>query len=205
MTPRALGPLALLALALACGPAPAPKPIAPPAAQADPFDPSGKWPHFTSNRFGVIVSLPDGKGWRIDDHSKPYLTATHAATSSELTLATWFDDELMSRSRCESRARLDKLFPDIDFEEVEDARVEEPEGFDTRLLVAVEPKAKPGVIIGHVIAVGGYIKKCLFFHFQTEVKEGDKDVLSARLALVRTRVLGEMKLAKIEDVPREKR
>ncbi len=196
---------ALVGALLACSPAiPLPqKPIDPPTeASTDLADPSAKWARFVSTRFGVSMPLPDGKSWKIDDHSRAVLTATHDTTRSSITLRTWTDDELQSRQRCEVRARLDRIFPDAELETVADDHVAEPPSYDTRLWIAIEPRA--GAVIGHVIAIGGFVRRCIFFHFQTEVASGQEQLLSTRLALVRARVWQDIELGSINSIPKER-
>ena len=60
---------------------------------------------FVSLRFGLKLPLPDGKGWRIDDHGASWLVATHGASGSELVLKVWREEAMMNRGRCEERAR----------------------------------------------------------------------------------------------------
>src|SRR5262245_42562151 len=92
----ALGQLAAaVAAALftaACGPAaqppppPPPTPTAAPAAERASDLETGKVGEFHSKRFQITLPLPDGRAWKIDDHSGTWLVATHAASSSELAV-----------------------------------------------------------------------------------------------------------------------
>lgn len=164
--------------------------------------------HFHSKRFSLTIPLPDGKAWRIDDHTSDAFVATHAATSSTLTVSVLADpDELMTRQKCESLARQQKLVPaKAAFRTVADERTYAMESFDTRVWVAIEPPATPAQpLAGHVFAFGGYIHKCFFFHYATSVPStSGEEILSSRLALARTRILGEMKVDEFAEVPRQK-
>jgi hypothetical protein len=196
--------IALALVLCACGTPAAPKPVpVPPPPKLDLVDPSLTWPRFVSTRFGVTLALPDGKGWKIDDHKKPYLYATHEPTHSVVVIKAWSDDALQSRQTCETTARLENLFPDAELVTAEEVHVAEPPSFDTRLLVAVETHGQKGAT-GHVIAIGGYIRRCLFFHFWSDVPAGQEDLLLTRLALARTRIFGQLQLGNIDTVPREK-
>jgi len=198
--------LALVGL-VACGPAIVqPQPVQPPTPTSDGsalLDTSTHWPHFVSTRFGISLSLPDGKNWKIDDHTKPFLWATHEASQSSIVVRAWSDDDLMSRQRCEAKAREMGIFPDAELETVADDHVAEPPQYDTRMWVAIEPRGSRG-LGGHVIAVGGFVRRCIFFHFDTVVPPGKEDVLSARLALARARIFKGIELGSIDAVERER-
>ena len=152
---------------------------------------------------GHASSLPDGKAWTIDDHTKPFLFATHEASQSSLVVRAWSDDDLMSRQRCETRTRELGIFPDAELETVADDHVTEPAGYDTRLWIAIDPRGSRG-LVGHVIAVGGYVRRCIFFHFETVVPAGKEDVLTSRLALARARIWKGLELGSIQAVERER-
>lgn len=205
MAYQGLTAVALTVALAACGP-PAPvaqNPVTPAPASSDLVDPAPHWQHFVSSRFGVSMGLPDGKSWRIDDHTKPFLFATHEGSRSSIVLRTWSDDELQSRQRCELKAREMQIFPDAELETVADDHVAEPTSYDTRLWIAIEPRGAAG-IAGHVIAVGGFVRRCLFFHFETLVPQGQEQALSARLALARMRIFGALELGHIDSVPKER-
>lgn len=195
----------------ACGGAPAPEPALPVAtsasaapAPAAPFPDEPKLRHFHSKRFGLVLPLPDGQRWKIDDHSRTELVATHAGTSSKLTIGVFADPELMSRQKCEEKARERKLVPTAEMRTVEQQIVTGPEAYDTRVLIAIEP-GSGGKIVGHVLAFGGFLRKCLFFHFESEVASpNDEEVLSSRLATARVRVLDAIKIDPFPEPPREK-
>jgi hypothetical protein len=208
--------LAFAATLAACGSAPpastpAPVPGVAPSVSASPS--AGGFPNdlermkrFHSKRFGVVVPFPDGKAWRIDDHSKDQLVATHAATSSTVTIALVGDDDLMNRQKCEAKARAMSLVPKVDLRTVEDYVTVAMQDYDTRVWVAIEPPPDPTKkLVGHVFAFGGYLRKCLFFHYASEVTSSKgEDALSSRLAFAKTRMLGEMKADAFDEVPKDK-
>jgi hypothetical protein len=212
---------AVLALVCACGPGAEPV-KAPTTATgaarsgADAFPrEETRWPRFHSVRFRLTVPLPDGKAWRIDDHSQPELHAVHDPTRSRLVIYTWNERELMNRARCEDRARDHGLVPGDPkrpLETVEDTSTVGPEAFDTRIWVAVRPGGNAEApVLGHVFAFGAFIRRCLFVHFESEVPSAkDEEVLSSRLALVKVRLVGAIALdpERVTDgaeVPIEKR
>ncbi len=194
----------VLAFALVgCGPgepprAPAPATVVAATPDAFPLD-EARWPKFHSLRFRLSVPLPDGKGWKIDDHAQPELHAVHEPTRSRLVLFAWNESELMNRARCEERARNRGLVGD-GLTTVDEAVTVGPEAYDTRVWVAVKPgKDKTTPLVGHVFAFGAFIRRCLFVDFQSEVPSGkDEEALSNRLAVVKVRLLGGLSL----DAPR---
>jgi len=198
----------------ACGspPAQAPLPMAasasaaPVSSQAASFPEEKKLLHFHSKRFGLTLPLPDGRAWRIDDHKHVELVATHAATSSTLTVLSFTDPDLVNRQKCEEKAREKGLVPRAELRTVEDQVVTGPEAYDTRVWTAIEPPPTPSKpLVGHVIAFGGFLRKCLFFHFRSEVPTPrDEDVLSTRLAVMRLRVLDGIKVDPFIEPPKEK-
>jgi hypothetical protein len=202
--------IALVAASSACGDgAPAPPPRAPlaPAATVAAFpDEPGKLPRFHSKRFSLSFPLPDGRSWHIDDHSQPEIVATHAPTRSKLLVLLLPDHDLVNRQRCEAMAREHALVPTGDLRTVEDEVTVGPDAFDTRVWVALETGGAPErPLTGHVLAFGGMLRKCLVFHFTSEVASAqDEGVLSQRLAVARARILGEIKLDDFDAVPREK-
>ena len=199
------GALALLTL-VACGAPSAPAVSPPPraAAVAFPDDPR-PLARFHSARFALTLPLPDGPAWRIDDHSHDALVATHAPTRSRVALATFHAEDLVGRAQCEALARARKLVPAVELRTLEDVSGLTQQTFDTRTVVAVVPGTAPDQpLVGHVIAFGGFLRKCFVFDFSTEVDgAADEPVLSARLAYARARILGGLELDPFAAVHRE--
>jgi len=199
---------AALALAAACSPAPASPPVsaAPPKPAAAVFvDDPAPLPRYHSRRLGASIPLPGGRTWRIDDHSRPELVAAHSPTRSEVTFAVFRADELVGRRQCEALARARKLVPAGDLRTLEDDATYTQQTFDTRVWVAVEPGGGPDRgLVGHVMAFGGFLRKCFAFVFSTRVDgASDEPVLSARLAFARARILGGLELDAFDNVPRD--
>lgn len=163
------------------------------------------WGTAHSKRFALTVPLPEPKNWTLDDHSQRELTVRHAGTRSMLQIYATTEPSLVNRQRCEERARALGFVPAGKLTTVEDEVTIGPSAYDTRVWVALLPgPTERDPILGHVFAFGGYIRKCLFFHFQTEVASArDESALSARLALVRTRVFGALALDDFDSPPRE--
>jgi hypothetical protein len=160
---------------------------------------------FHSKRFALSLPLPEGHAWRIDDHSRPELVATHDPTRSRIVLAVVRMEELVGRQQCEALARERKLVPASRLTTIEDDDTVTQETFDTRVWVALEPLRGPGApIVGHVMAFGGFLRKCFVFDYSTSVDSAaQEDVLSARLAFARARILSGLSLDPFLLPPRE--
>jgi hypothetical protein len=157
---------------------------------------------FHSARFELTVPLPDGHAWKIDDHHGPLLVATHPATSATLTLGISEEPELTNRQKCEAAARTRGLVHDADFQTVDDEVIVGPGPYDSHIVVDAVPSTVPHhVLAGHVFLFGGYMKKCLFVHYETLVRDGeDATTLSDRLAVARLQILGGIRVEAF-DVP----
>ncbi|MBX3187632.1 MAG: hypothetical protein KF819_11480 [Labilithrix sp.] len=148
------------------------------------------WGRFHSKRFLFSFPLPDGKAWRIDDHSRPTLFAVHEATGSKLTIASTQEDELMNRQKCEARARDLGWIDSKTLTTVDDEVTVGPEAYDSRVWIALDAGKPGGSVEGHVYLFGAFIRRCLLVHLSTRVPSAsDDDVLSERLVLARTRIL----------------
>jgi hypothetical protein len=146
---------------------------------------------FVSLRFGLKLPLPDGKGWRIDDHGGSWLVATHAASGSELVLKVWREEAVTNRGRCEERARFWRKIPERESADiVEKHAVDVPSGFDTVVEVGViapalvGKKAKAGEDLrGVAMAFGGKGRRCFAWIYTTSAGgQGAEAVLGERLA-----------------------
>jgi hypothetical protein len=197
----------LVASLASCAPAhptphdPASSP-APPAVFAEDGKPLSR---FHSKRFALSLALPDGHAWRIDDHSRPELVATHAPTRSKIVVLVVRTEELVGRKQCEALARDRKLVPTSELTTIEDADTVTQETFDTRVWVALEAGHGPAApIVGHVMAFGGFLRKCFVFDYSTSVDgPAEEGVLSARLAFARARILSGLSLDPFLLPPRE--
>jgi hypothetical protein len=168
------------------------------------------WGRYRSKRFQLSFPLPDGKAWRIDDHSRPSLFALHEATSSRVWVQATQEDELVNRQKCEERARALGWVTSTTLTTVEDETTIGPEAYDSRIWVALDAAKPGGAIEGHVYLFGAFIRRCLLVHVSTRVPSAkDEDVLSERLALARARIVRALTLdpPRVTDeatVPRDK-
>jgi hypothetical protein len=195
---------------ISCAPPPAPP--APSASSFDAapraaatFDDSGApLPRYRSKRLGLSLPLPDGRAWRIDDHSRPELVATHAPTHSRVVVAVLRASENVGRTQCEDMAQAAHVVAEDALETLDDETAVTQGAFDTRVRVALRAGSGPrDRIVGHVMAFGGFLHKCYVFDFSTEVDGAAfEPALSARLAFARTRIFGGLELDPLEGVPR---
>jgi len=131
--------------------------------------------------------------------------ATHAPTRSRIVVTVARTEELVGRHQCEALARERKLIPTSELTTIEDDDTVTQETFDTRVWVALEPVRGPAApVVGHVMAFGGFLRKCFVFDYSTSVDSAaEADVLSARLAFARARILSGMSLDPFLLPPRE--
>jgi hypothetical protein len=204
--------LAALALAGCAEAAPPPLPPAPvataPAAPAPPPSFAGAWGTYHSERFSLLVPLPDGRAWRIDDHGGPWLSATHAASASSLLVRSWAEDGRASRPQCEERARLWRKLPErADAEVMQDRSVNAPDGFDTRVQVGLQPGKKPGdPISAFAVAFGSHVHRCFAWAYTTTAAGPGADAAVAeRLAAMLDGSLAKVVLENelVPRIPRE--
>lgn len=145
---------------------------------------------FHSKRFRLSLPLPDGRAWRIDDHSRPYLFATHEATRSRLSLIGTHEASLMNRERCENRAKELGFVPDASLSTVDDETSIVGGSYDARVRVAMGVDARTGALDGHVFLFGAFLRQCLLVHVETSVPSpGEEATLAARLAEARARIV----------------
>jgi hypothetical protein len=175
---------------------PATAPAEAPAAAATFDDAPVRLPRYRSKRLGFSLPLPDGRAWRIDDHSRPALVATHAATRSTVTVAVLWAPANVGRTECEAMAHDAHLVPEGALQTLDDETTVTQGTFDTRVRVALHAGNAPHEpLVGHVMAFGGSLRKCYVFDFATQVDgAADEPALSARLAFARTRILGGLEL-----------
>jgi hypothetical protein len=199
---------ALVALLGACA-APAPAPPAAPPRAPDPVafreDPA-PLPRYHSKRLALSIPLPDGRAWKIDDHSQPELVMRHDPTRSTIVAAILRADDLVGRNQCEQMAREAHLLPREDLRLLEDQVTLTQGSYDTRIRVGLVPGPRPdSPIVGYVVAVGGFLRKCYVFSFATSIdRAADEAVLSSRLAFARERILGGLSLDAFATVPRDR-
>jgi hypothetical protein len=88
---------------------------------------------------------------------------------------------------------------------VEDRVAITQETFDTRIRVTLEPgNGTNRSLGGRVMAFGGFLRKCFVFVYTTNVDAvTDEAILSSRLAVARTRILGGLELEPFDVVPRD--
>ena len=172
--------------AIGCGAAAvdAPPRAAPPQPLAGADLRGGPFADLRSERFGVGFALPDGRAWQVDDQRAHWLTASHAASESQLLVRTWREDENATHERCEAKARLWRDLPKREGADVfARRRVDVPRGFDTRLELGVVPAPAGAPAGGFALAFGGSAKRCFAFVYTTRAAgAGAERLLAERLA-----------------------
>ncbi len=184
--------------------------LPPPSSRAPEYaNDDASWGRFHSKRFQLSVPLPEGKSWKVDDHSKPDLVAVHQATSSRLAITATQEEELMNRERCETRAKNLGWVP-ARLTTVDEQVVTGPEAYDSRIWVALDAGKPGGGVEGHVFLFGAFLRRCLLVHLTTAVPSAkDEEVLAARLALATSRIVKAITLDPLRttdsaEVPRDK-
>ena len=168
------------------------------------------WGKFHSKRFQLSVPLPEGKSWKVDDHSKSDLVAVHTATSSRLAITSTQEEELMNRQRCETRAKNMGWVPSAHLTTVDEQVVTGPDAYDSRIWVALDAAKPGGGVEGHVYLFGAFLRRCLLVHLTTAVPSAkDEEVLASRLALATSRIVKAITLDPLRttdgaEVPRDK-
>ena len=149
--------------------------------------------------FPIELRLIAKPSWRISDGPQ-WLVASQPSSASELALRTWRADRLVRRADCEAQARLARpSLPLIRDDAVIERRpLPAPSGFDTELVVGVEPSS--GGVSGYALAVGSSVGRCYAALFTTQARgPGAEQEVAARLVLVVDRVFGSVRLRSVED------
>jgi hypothetical protein len=201
--PRIFGILLVLT---GCMAAPAKRPVLTPnggtaATWQSTHFPDGKSDRARSHTldFPIELMLPEKGSWRLSDGPN-WLEAEHAASSSKLAVRTWRAERLVRRTDCAAQARLARpSIPIVNEESVIDQRAfAAPRGFDSELVVGVEP-SNHGVV-GYALVFGASVGYCYAAVFTTmaEGSGADQDV-AARLGIAVDRVLSSVHTRSVED------
>lgn len=143
--------------------APADKPLAPVRGSFD-----RDWGERLLARVPVRLVLPDARGWHASA-SGTFTVLTHAGSRSSLALRVGRAARLVRPAACEAEARLLRpSLPAIDASNVvEERALAAPRGFDTHVVVAVEPRDDSRVH-GVALAIGAATGRCYVAAFETE-------------------------------------
>jgi hypothetical protein len=168
--------------------------------------PEGRSGAFHSVRFELLLDLPDGRAWRVDDHGTPWLVATHEPTRSTLHVRSWNEDQVATKHGCYERARAWKQgLPDIDAPgAIRDEVRKLDAGVEARVVSGVVvPEGSPR-IAGFSVAVGTSVRKCIVMIYQTEVDRPAKpQVIAERLAVVSETVVAKIRFDRMLSPVRE--
>lgn len=149
--------------------------------------------------FPIEFGLPSKQTWRIEDGPN-WFVAEHTQSSSLLAVRTWRAERLVRRADCESQARLARpTIPIVHEESVVDRRpFASPQGFDSELVVSVEPSARG--ILGYAIVIGASVGRCYAAVFTTTVSGGvAEQEVAARLGFFVDQVLSRVRLRSVDD------
>ena len=149
--------------------------------------------------FPLEFGLPEKDSWHISD-GPTWLVADHAESSSRLALRTWRADRLVRRADCEAQARLARpAIPAVHDEAVVERRaLAAPSGFDTELIVGVEPSASG--ISGYAIVIGSSVGRCYAAVFTTAVAGARADeAVASRLGVMVDRVFGSVRVRSVDE------
>jgi hypothetical protein len=195
----------LLGGVIAACSSPTPEPASPPRAapvRAAPaearFD--HDWGVRMLARVPVSVELPDARSWHAHA-SGSFTVLEHGPTRSTLVLRVSRAARLVRPEQCEAEARLLRpSLPASDASSILERRpLEAPPGFDTRLVVGVEPRAG-GSVRGFALAVGAATGRCYVASFETEsAGAGAPGAVADRLAVVVSGVLGTLHVPTAEE------
>lgn len=199
-----------LALAsVSCASAPAPKPAhepppPPPAPKTSPGIADKAWGSVASQRFSVMIALPERKDWQVEDVREAWWTARHAASSSELAVKTWRTSRLSRREDCQKQIALWRPKapnPEAEPGSIVDRRaLDAPAGYQTELVVGVRRAGAGGEIEGYALAVGHTIGQCYAALYTTRALGANAEAtVGERLALFGDAVLPRIERIGIED------
>jgi hypothetical protein len=194
----------VLVVATACSAAPAKAPTrlssSVPAASGSRF-PDTKFERIRSRSLDVSIELmlPSKGSWRITD-GPTWLEAEHRETSSKFAWRTWRAERLVRRSDCEAQARLARpTLPIVREESVVDERpFEAPAGFDSHLVVGVEPSAEG--VTGYALVFGASVGCCYTAVFTTMASgSGAEQEVAARLGIAVDRILSGVRTRSVDE------
>jgi hypothetical protein len=199
--PRIFGILALLT---ACSTAPARGPSR--ATNGAAIRSLPHFPEASSQRlrsrtldFPIELMLPEKANWRITD-GPIWLEAEHAESSSKFAWRTWRAERLVRRADCASQARLARATIPIARDEtvIEERPFTAPPGFDSELVVGVEPSVHG--VAGYAIVFGASVGYCYAAVFTTTASgAGAEQEVAARLGIAVDRVLSGVRTRSVDE------
>lgn len=151
--------------------------------------------------FPLELSLPGKPSWRITD-GPSWLEAEHASSSSKLALRTWRAERLVRWTDCASQARLGRpSIPTVRDEALVDRRAfAAPAGFDSELVVGVEPGARGDGVTGYAVVFGASVGRCYAAVFTTSVTgAAAEQEIASRLGLVVDRIFGSVRIRSVDE------
>jgi hypothetical protein len=161
--------------------------------------PDSRWGALETRRFSLQLRLPDRPAWRVDDAGDRWLVAVHRASSSTLRVRTWQAPRIVRPADCEAQVRLWRNdIPGADLPVIERRELTAPDGFQTTLTVAIEPR--PRGLRGTVTAFGASVGRCYAALYETDARgDAAEDVIGRRLALMVDGVFAQVRAGSIDD------
>jgi hypothetical protein len=189
--------LALVTCAAPVAQAPATPPVASASASATTASiADAKWARFRSKRFELSVAFPEGKSWRIDDHTTPWLTARHVPTDSVVRARIWHEATIVNAAACERRARewLRDIPDASEIEIIDERRAENVPagGYDTVVragVMAPKSNSASAQLSSVVLAFGASMKKCFAATFISQISGANASAQSGERLAIGTRII----------------
>ncbi|HEY4102693.1 MAG TPA: hypothetical protein VGM44_02345, partial [Polyangiaceae bacterium] len=125
--------------------------------------------------------LPEKSTWQITP-GQTWLEAVQSSSASSFAIRTWRAGRLVKRSECEQQARLARpAIPRVDPDSIVEQRpFNAPVGFDSELVVGVEPTARG--VEGYALVFGANVGFCYAAVFTTVASGGGAEqTVAARL------------------------
>ena len=152
----------------------------------------------SSARFGLSIPLPDPDGWQLVRERSSFLVLDHPTSSSRLVVRLWRETETMNRDRCEQQARaLRDLPPHDEAGGMSRRRIDVPPEFDTVVEVGFARSSPTEPLTGHVMAFGGWVRRCFAFVYTTTAPAAVPDaerLVGDRMAVMEARALEGLEL-----------
>jgi hypothetical protein len=162
------------------------------------------WDFFdvAGTRTPVVVPLPKAGSWQIDDQRSPWWVASNATLEMKLEARLWSERRRVTTDECLADLRRWRREPGRDqWAKPVESRVERvPEGFDSRLLVALGRVGPESTGAATILLVGADISRCFAFMASVEPTRAlSQSELLARVALVTEAILPKIRLRAIEQ------
>ncbi len=170
-------------------------------------DPEARFAWRSAASGGYRVALPDARGWRVDVHSGPWFSLSHAATHSQLWFGAWRASRILRIEECAEKAQrelpkvLELESPSATFERTQ---VSMPAGFEGELSLAQAQRVSE--TLGRAMLIAARPGACFAAVFLTQSSDsGALRRVLERLTVLADRTLTTARFQQIEErVSRDK-